>query len=141
MAVRGAAKSFMGSTGFIRAMCSTVCWSCVEAGVGGEGTRETCGGVGLWLLRPMRSSSRTETPRYTPASRYPIDGQCVAQALQTLSSAATYEPDVAVLRWTVLSFALSRFARGDGSFVYQRKRWWSSGSLTSAGCRHLCWPR
>ena len=98
--------------------------ACVDAGAGGETAR------GAWR-RGLRYYAEAliesdGTPRYTPASRYPIDGQCVAQALQTLSSAATHEADVAVLRWNVLSFALGRLARGDGSFFFQRKRWSTS---------------
>ncbi len=33
-------------------------------------------------------------PRDTPHKRYPIDGQCVAQAIETLSRAVQLEPDL-----------------------------------------------
>jgi hypothetical protein len=98
--------------------------ACFEAGVGGEAGHETWRrGLRYYVQALIESDG---IARYTPASRYPIDGQCVAQALRTLSSAAPYEPDVAVLRWKVLSFALSRFARGDGAFYFQRQQWWTS---------------
>ncbi len=68
------------------------------------------------------------TPRYTPASRYPIDGQCVAQAIQTLSRASALEPMLASARWSVLRFALERLARADGAFKFQRDRVWASAT-------------
>jgi hypothetical protein len=97
--------------------------TCIEAGIGGE-SAEAAWRRGLRyytqaLIEP------DGTPRYTPLSRYPIDGQCVAQAIQTLSRAAVYEPAVASLRWSVLRFALRRMARRNGTFVFQRNRWWT----------------
>ena len=64
------------------------------------------------------------TPRYTPKSRYPIDGQCVAQAIQTLSLAAGSEQTIAQLRWSVLTFAIEQLSRGDGTVAFQRERLW-----------------
>ena len=64
------------------------------------------------------------TPRYTPFSKIPIDGQCAAQAIQTLSRAAQREPELATRRWKVLEYALDRLRRSDGAFVFQRESLW-----------------
>jgi hypothetical protein len=96
--------------------------ACVDAGVGGEAAEQAWrrglryyAGV---LIEP------DGTPRYSPGSRYPIDGQCVAQAIQTLSLAAHLQPEVAELRWAVLDFALRNLTRSDGALVFQRERYW-----------------
>jgi hypothetical protein len=96
--------------------------TCVEAGIGGEG------GDRAWR-RGLRyyATALIETdgvPRYSSTSRYPIDGQSVAQALQTLSRAAPFEPRLAERRWAVLEFALDQMTRSDGAIVFQRERHW-----------------
>ena len=95
--------------------------TCVEMGIGGDAaTRAWHRGLGYYARSLIEVDG---TPRYGPESRYPIDGQCAAQALQTLSLAVRYEPTVAVIRWDVLSYVLDRLARGDGAFIFQRQRW------------------
>jgi hypothetical protein len=69
---------------------------------------------------------RDGTPRYTPSSRFPIDGQCAAQAILTLARAAPLEPALARRRWHVLAYALGRLQRADGAFYFQRERFWSN---------------
>lgn len=62
------------------------------------------------------------TPKYMPASVYPIDGQCVAQAIQTF--ALTGDSDHTDFARTVLQFALRTMRRPDGAFYFQRRRFW-----------------
>jgi hypothetical protein len=96
--------------------------TCIEADVSGE-TAEPAWRRGLHYYAKVLIEP-DGTPRYTPASRYPIDGQCVAQALSTLSRAAAREPELAARRWDVLAFALRRMTSSDGAFVFQREAHW-----------------
>jgi hypothetical protein len=65
-------------------------------------------------------------PRYTPRSPYPIDAQCVAQAIQTFARAARRCPEYEALAWQVFDFAIRRMRRPDGAFVFQRRRLWAN---------------
>lgn len=96
--------------------------ACVDAGVGGEAA-EQAWHRGLHYYAEVLIEP-DGTPRYSPGSRYPIDGQCAAQAIQTLSLAAGLQPEVAELRWAVLDFALRNLTRSDGALVFQRERYW-----------------
>lgn len=62
------------------------------------------------------------TPRYSTTSTLPIDGQCVAQTIQTFALARDAD-GIADARRT-LAFAQERMARGDGSYLFQRRRFW-----------------
>lgn len=96
--------------------------TCVEADVGGE-TAEAAWRRGLrYYVQYLIEEDGT--PRYTPVSRYPIDGQSLAQALSTLSRAAAREPELAARRWDVLRFAMRRMVRSDGAVVFQRDAHW-----------------
>jgi hypothetical protein len=96
--------------------------TCAEAGIGGEAAEQAWRrGLRFYVHELIEKDG---TPKYKPASRYPIDGQCVAQAIHTLSRATKLERELAEQRWHVLRFALSHFARGDGAFSFQRERWW-----------------
>ena len=61
-------------------------------------------------------------PRFTTESRYPIDGQCVAQSIETFAVGAALHPVLLADARLVLDFGLERMARSDGAFVYQRHR-------------------
>jgi hypothetical protein len=96
--------------------------TCVEAGIGGEGGDEAWRrGLRYYATALIEPDG---VPRYSSTSRYPIDGQSVAQALQTLSRAAPFEPRLAERRWAVLEFALNQMTRSDGAIVFQRERHW-----------------
>jgi hypothetical protein len=69
------------------------------------------------------------TPKYYPEKTLPIDAQCVAQGIQTLSIAAPHEPGAAEMAWTVLDFARRRMRRRDGLPIFQRRRFWSNRAI------------
>jgi hypothetical protein len=95
---------------------------CIESGIGGAAA-ERAWRRGLdYFARALIDPNGA--PRYTPKSLYPIDGQCAAQAIQTLSRAACREPELAERRWTVVDYAFSDLAMGDGTFAFQRERLW-----------------
>jgi hypothetical protein len=64
------------------------------------------------------------TPKYTPKSVYPIDAQCVAQAIQTMTLARSRDPSYSDFAWTVFEFACREMQRQDGSYVFQRRLRW-----------------
>jgi hypothetical protein len=68
------------------------------------------------------------TPKYTPASVYPIDAQCVAQAINTMALAGTREPAYGAFAWSVFDFARRHMQRSDGSYLFQRRRLWTNGA-------------
>ena len=113
--------------------------ACVESGVRAEEAVDAWRrGLRFYVDALIESDG---TPRYTPESLYPIDGQCVAQAIQTLSLAAGREPWVAGIRQAVLRFGLEQMGRADGAFAFQREPWgvnrvacprWVEGPMLSA---------
>lgn len=64
------------------------------------------------------------TPKYNPGSRYPIDTQCAAQAIQTFALASRQSPEYLESARLAFGFAMRRMQRGDGAFVFQRRRLW-----------------
>ena len=69
---------------------------------------------------------RAGIPRFTTAHKYPIDGQYVAQAIETYSRAAVVEPTWIGNAWRVFEFALRRMRRPDGAFTFQLHRLWTN---------------
>jgi hypothetical protein len=61
------------------------------------------------------------TPRYFTTSTYPVDIQSAAQAIQTFVLAGRLEPAERVLGWT-----LRHLRRRDGSFAFQKRRFWTN---------------
>lgn len=96
--------------------------TCIETGIGGDEAEEAWR-RGLRFYVEMLISPAGE-PKYTPSSLYPIDAQCAAQAIQSLARAAAREPELAERRWLVLEYTLRSLARADGSFAFQRHRFW-----------------
>jgi hypothetical protein len=96
--------------------------TCIEAGVGaGEAEQAWRRGLRFYAERLLDPDG---APRYKPGARYPVDGQCAAQAIQTLSRAATLEPAAAARRWDVWAYTQAALSRRDGAFVFQRERFW-----------------
>ena len=64
-------------------------------------------------------------PKYYPHSTYPVDIQCVAQAIETLTSLSeTYDPACLKMAEQVATWAVTHMQDPDGHFYYQRTRWW-----------------
>ena len=59
-------------------------------------------------------------PRFTDRSRHPIDGQCVAQSIETLVLGSELHPELLADARRVLDFGVERMRRRDGAFVFQR---------------------
>jgi hypothetical protein len=68
------------------------------------------------------------TPKYMPDSVYPIDAQCVAQAIQTMTLAGSREPAHGSFAWTVFDFASRHMQRPDGSYIFQRRQRWANAA-------------
>ena len=96
--------------------------TCVQAGLGGPVAAEAWRRGLAYYVRSLVEPSGL--PRYAPESRYPVDGQCAAQAIETLSRAAPLEPGLADRRWAVFAYSMRRLARSDGAFAFQRERLW-----------------
>ena len=96
--------------------------TCTECGISSPGSEEAWRrGLHFYATHLIEPDG---TPRYTPQSRYPVDGQCAAQAIETLSRAAAREPVLAERRYQVFDYTRARLARGDGAFLFQRRRFW-----------------
>jgi hypothetical protein len=105
--------------------------ACDEAGVADGVQAALRRGLAFYRDALFRSDG---APRYTPRSQYPIDCQCVAQAIQTFARAARRDPEYEVWAWRVCDFALRRMRRGDGSFVFQRHRLWTNATPYPRWC-------
>ncbi len=66
------------------------------------------------------------TPKYFADSVYPIDAQSIAQGIQTLALASTYDPANADLAWKVYRYGRRRMRRADGTYFFQRRRFWKN---------------
>ncbi len=98
--------------------------ACIDAGVGGAAAEQAWRrGLRYYVAALIEPDG---TPRYTPTIRHPIDGQCAAQAIETLARAARREPDLATARWAVLDFVQRGMTRDDGAIIFQRERYWSN---------------
>jgi hypothetical protein len=98
--------------------------ACVDSDVGGEAAAQAWHrGVRYYVTALIEPDG---TPCYTPGERYPIDGQCAAQAIQTLARAARREPDLAQVSWAVLDYVQRNLTRRDGAIVFQRERYWTN---------------
>lgn len=62
------------------------------------------------------------TPKYFPSNVYPVDIQCVAQAIKTFALATTWWPEMIAQADRTWGFARERMRRADGVFAFQRGR-------------------
>ncbi len=67
------------------------------------------------------------TPKYMPDSTYPIDAQCVAQAIQTMALAGSRQSS-GDFAWTIFDFAQRHMRRLDGSYIFQRRPRWNNAA-------------
>ncbi len=98
---------------------------CAEAGVDVDGGAALERGLAYYRRALFLDDG---TPKYLPESVYPIDAQCVAQGIQTMALAGARNPVYAAFAWTVFDFAQRRMRRGDGSYVFQRRRCWANAT-------------
>ena len=61
-------------------------------------------------------------PRFTAERRHPVDGQSVAQSIETLARASRHHPELLADARLVLGYGLRRMRRRDGAFAFQRHR-------------------
>ncbi len=61
-------------------------------------------------------------PRFTTDRTHPIDGQCVAQSIETFALGSRLHPELLADAGQVLGFGLRRMRRRDGAFAFQRHR-------------------
>jgi hypothetical protein len=64
------------------------------------------------------------TPKYLPDSVFPIDAQCVAQGIKTMSIAGSRDQGHAAFARRIFEYAQSRMQRPDGAYIFQRRRHW-----------------
>jgi hypothetical protein len=95
--------------------------TCLDAGV--DPTIEEALDRGMEYYREHLFLS-DGTPKYYDKATYPIDTQCVAQAIQTFALGAERDPSLADDAWRVFHFAVRQMRRPDGAFYFQRRRRW-----------------
>jgi hypothetical protein len=61
-------------------------------------------------------------PRFTAERSHPVDGQSVAQSIETLALASRMQPELLDDARLVLGYGLRRMRRRDGAFAFQRHR-------------------
>jgi hypothetical protein len=65
------------------------------------------------------------TPKYYPHKTYPIDIQCAAQAIESLSLLSRYwDPDCLTLARNVAAWTITHMQDSDGYFYFQRGQRW-----------------
>jgi hypothetical protein len=97
---------------------------CADRGIGGPEAEEAWSRGIAYYARELFLADGT--PKYYPTGVFPIDAQCVAQGIQTLSIAARRDESFAPAAWAVLGFALRRMVGRDGLPLFQRRRLWSN---------------
>lgn len=99
--------------------------TCADNGVTGADEAAISRGLDLYANALFREDG---APKYTLGSLHPIDGQCVAQGIQTLALASGRRPELLSTAREILRYALSDMLRPDGAFVFQRRRYWSNST-------------
>jgi hypothetical protein len=61
-------------------------------------------------------------PRFTTERAHPVDGQCVAQSIETFALGSGLHPELLDDARLVLAYGLERMRRSDGAFAFQRHR-------------------
>jgi len=61
-------------------------------------------------------------PRFTTERLHPIDGQCVAQSIETFALGSALHPELLADARRVLDYGLEHMRRSDGAFYFQRQR-------------------
>jgi hypothetical protein len=99
---------------------------CADAGVGGPEVEEAwTRGIAFYRRELFLADG---TPKYYSTKVLPIDAQCVAQGIQTLSIAARRDQSCASAAWSVYRYARRRMTGDDGMPLFQRRRLWSNSA-------------
>jgi hypothetical protein len=61
-------------------------------------------------------------PRFTTERTHPVDGQSVAQSVETFALGSRLHPELLADARLVLGYGLKRMRRSDGAFAFQRHR-------------------
>jgi hypothetical protein len=85
------------------------------------------------------------TPKYYEDGVYPIDSQCMAQAIQTFAIGADRDPTLLDDALRTFDWSCAHMRRDDGAFMFQRRPRWANraahmrGTVTSMllACVHL----
>lgn len=67
-----------------------------------------------------------EIPKFYNNRPFPVDIQCAAQAIETLSKQINYFPEGIVLAERVLSWTIKNMQKKNGAFRYQIRRFWKN---------------
>jgi hypothetical protein len=88
---------------------------------------------------------RDGTPKYFDHGVWPIDSQCMAQAIQTFAFGSERDPTLLDDALRTFDWSCEHMRRGDGAFIFQRRPRWANraahmrGTVTSMllACVHL----
>jgi hypothetical protein len=100
--------------------------ACADVGLDREAVDAWARGLAFYRRALFRADG---APRYTTRSLYPIDAQCVAQGIQTLTLAGAHQPACRTDAGRVFDFAAARMCRHDGMPLFQRRRFWANRAL------------
>jgi hypothetical protein len=96
---------------------------CERRGVAGQIGAARRRGLAFYRTRLFLADG---TPKYYEHRLYPIDAQSVAQGIQTFAIAAGSDPAQLQQARLVFGYAMRRMWRGDGRFLFQRRRLWTN---------------
>lgn len=92
--------------------------ACAAAGVGGVDAAVVERGLDYYRRELFEADG---TPKYYPHETYPIDSQSVSQGIKTFALAGDLDHAFKVFDWSQ-----EHMRRGDGSYVFQRRRRWAN---------------
>lgn len=117
---------------------------CQQSGVAGDVEDARRRGMDFYRRELFLSDG---TPKYYERATYPIDAMSVAQGIQTFALSATEDASCLGQAIIIFEYAMRRMWRGDGRFLFQRRRLWVNPaahmrwvqSPTLRALSHLCY--
>ena len=79
--------------------------------------------IAFWTKRFFEADGR---PRYYADRLYPLDSQCVAQAIETFARLSTLDPRSLNRAYDVFGWANTNFRRSDGFYLYRKGRFFTN---------------
>ena len=79
--------------------------------------------IAFWTERFFEADGR---PRYYADRLYPLDSQCVAQAIETFARLSTLDPRALNRAYDVFRWANTNFRRSDGFYLYRKGRFFTN---------------